>query len=352
MPCAPRIESGEVDYHAGMLRKVKKPGNVRRHLRALARIGTEAALRAMVVEGIGSKRPNITTGARIQSPEKRVRELVSAGILPIKELENAGMPFEKMLITAEELAKLGDKGLRAITDYGFPGTSGIGKAYPGVSASRFERDQNLSRNSLAALSAIALTNPKALKLIAKHGLNHKYPDVASEAVTLLAIAKANGLLIRHGLTHRNEDVRKGTQQWLSFDIKNGFMEEKDIMGLGRMIRDGNPQHAKSAVDTLMFSKSPRATKPLVKYGLKGKDVSFASICAEALVWTGDKRAVKPLIKYGLGHADPIVVAAAARALGSMGDERALVPLMRLADHEDKEVRKHVKAAIMNLQGRG
>jgi hypothetical protein len=371
MPCAPRIESDEVGYHAGMLGKAVKPGNVRRHLRALARIGTETALKAMVVEGIGSKRLGVAKGAKLKSPEKRARELASAGIIPA--MEGVSKPIERMSIAAEELGKLGNKGLRAIAEHGFPVETGI---WTNV------KNRNLARNSIAVLSVMSLKNPKAAEVLAKRGMRYPYPEIAKEAIARLAVAKENGLLIEHGLTHERDDVQREAMDWLVFNLRRGHISKKDMRKLGWYITEGSPEHAMNAINVLMYSASRNATKPLIKYGLKSGNATHIIASATALGWTKDERAVKPLVKYGLKsdsynvakaavhglhdiksrraisalirhglkHSEPSIVEATAKALAEIGDRRALPHLMAYADHPNKNVREEVKKAIRKIRG--
>jgi hypothetical protein len=101
-------------------------------------------------------------------------------------------------------------------------------------------------------------------------------------------------------------------------------EARNVKGLIRVLRYGEPPEQCEAAKTLGAAGDKRAIRPLAK-ALKYGNARLQVVAAEALGTIGGPKTIRPLCK-AIKHPDSAVNQAAALALGTTGDPRAIDPL--------------------------
>ncbi|MCU0915784.1 MAG: HEAT repeat domain-containing protein [Planctomycetes bacterium] len=110
---------------------------------------------------------------------------------------------------------------------------------------------------------------------------------------------------------------------MSHDVA-ALKKAKDVRGLIRVLRRGDPPEQQEAAKTLGLMRSERAVRALAR-SLKRRDAALQVFAAEALGRIGGPKAIRRLAK-ALRHTDSAVNQAAALALGQTSDPRAIDPL--------------------------
>jgi len=110
---------------------------------------------------------------------------------------------------------------------------------------------------------------------------------------------------------------------MSYDVA-ALRKAKDVRGLIKALRRGDPPEQHEAAKALGSARSERAIRALVK-ALKRGDAALQVLAAEALGRIGGPKAIRPLAK-ALKGTDSAVNQAAALALGQTADPRAIDPL--------------------------
>ena len=237
------------------------------------------------------------------------------------------------------------------------------------------QDENGHVRSTAAAALGQLKSRKAVAPLLDL-LADEYENVQETAIHALAAIGDESML--DGLTKefssREAFIRRNIAMLLG-----KFTTEKAVDALAFALKDEEPDVRKAVVNALRNAPGPKSLRPLL-LATTDDDPEVRMLAAEALGASDAPEAQEALIAL-LGDTDLWVRAASARGLGRIGGNKAgqvlvehlgtasdifllaLVevlgklpyapacdPLLKLADHEDPEVRKTVLVALDGYEG--
>jgi hypothetical protein len=336
----PLLEGAKVAFHARALKKLTvKDSNAAedrraalKHIGALAKIGSDKAMKAIGRHALSAHNYLLASYA-------------------LAELERTGGKAAAEAIVEHGLTNIATLDIRARRKAGHDLVGGL----PDRGMLDFPRKSD-SREGIHAESEQALTRMGwvAEKALIKHGLAHKDGNVVLKSTIALGKMKSRKAVM---------PIIKRVLNWKGFDPTHE-VKRAGILALG-LIRDKRAakpiielmrKHPNKVVLTsgafaLGSIRDKRAAKPLLAL-VKHHDTVVVREGLSALGRVLGKRAVPVLVEIGLAHPDPWVIYTSAVALGLIGDKRALPHLMRLADHENEDVRMGVRQAIHDIQKHG
>lgn len=202
--------------------------------------------------------------------------------------------------------------------------------------------ESVQESAIQALAAIG--DESALEDLVKAFSTHDAPLRRNIALLLgrFATDKAADAL-SFALKDEEPEVRKAAVQALA-----GLSGERGLRPLLLAITDDDPEVRMLAADALGRSNTPAAMSALIPL-LEDEDLWVQAAAARGIGRTGGEQAGELLVKH-LAEATDIFLLALIEVLGKLTVQEALDPLLRLAEHEDPEVRKTVLSALGSYGG--